>query len=657
MPRMSTARWLAVCAVSGLLMTGCGGANSSSDPTPVSPLSPPTSSTAGTGTSPSTSPISPDDAAGQETISPDTSGGLLPPILPSPSTAGELTVPSPQPTGTVIPSVPSAGATSGSTVSTGGTDVSITTDTSTNTTRYVWGPITIFQSGTGGAPVIQVAAKTKLPAELITKTLSSVSSGGVAAKQVSGPSDVLLVNYTMYSLKTGKPVASTWERNAASTLRASALPSGWAQGMSGMIVGERRLLVIPAELTTGKAANSIPGVTKGDMAVVVVDLLDVVPINATPVQPTTAPTTGQPTTAPTTGQPTTGQPTTGQPTPSPTPTPSPSAVFQPLPLSMFGLHVPWALPNNYPVSSTENARWDGQWPDVSFGTLRLWDTRTTWAMLEPVQGQYNWNVLDGQIAQAKQNNVSDFVLVLSGTPEWAASGPAPDSAAWIGPNSASPPKSDADWVAFITATATKYKGIVKNYQIWNEPNSPLFWQGTPDQLAHLIVLAKKTIRKIDPAAKIIAPGPISSEKVSPLAGRQWWNALADAGWPVDVVTLHVYPSPKQGLDGFTSMVNKGKNAIIAAGWTGPIWVTEVSYVDRDGKPIPPQLSRELVAKSYWSAWNLGIKRMYWYAWSPPLTDDPRALLLLQTGNPGALGYQDAYNAGRDVTPSNAVTPG
>ena len=45
------------------------------------------------------------------------------------------------------------------------------------------------------------------------------------------------------------------------------------------------------------------------------------------------------------------------------------------------------------------------WPSVPLGSIRLWDTHTTWNDLEPSKGAYNWSLLDGYLALAQAHNV------------------------------------------------------------------------------------------------------------------------------------------------------------------------------------------------------------------------------------------------------------
>lgn len=514
--------------------------------------------------------------------------------------------------------------------------------------QYQWNGITIEQTP-AGRPVIRLTPRI-MPKEVEQRTLIAAP---IETPTITNSSDLLVVNFETVKLSNGKPISSSWANDKTTTFSLETVAPGWTAGMLGMKVGERRLLVIPGELTLGRKGSGLPEVPKEDAIVAVVDLVASIPsatnINNSAV-PAPTPSPSVATQLPSNAA--TPRPNSTATAPAPAPSPSVTATapaFQPLPLSMFGLHVPWAQQSNIPTGTPgEYTRWDGQWPDVSFGTLRLWDTRTTWAALEPTKDNYVWNQLDGEIAQATQNGIDDITLVVAGTPAWAARGEAPESALWIGPNSASPPADNNDWIDFLTALATRYKGKIDAYQIGNEPNSPKFWAGTPEELLNLVTIANSTIKKIDPKAKVVGPPIAFSEKVKASAGDKWWVAFKKANWPVDAVAFNIYPSAKDGVEYFADQTLLIKKNLAKQGWTGALWVTEMSYVDRTGKTPSAQTQRELVARSYWAARDLGISKLYWYMWAPAEgSGTDWWMLYLQSGSAGALGYQDAYDAGRD----------
>ena len=193
---------------------------------------------------------------------------------------------------------------------------------------------------------------------------------------------------------------------------------------------------------------------------------------------------------------------------------------------------------------------DGVWPTVPIGSLRLWDNETTWSVLEPAKGQYVWGKLDAAVANAEKNGVNNILLVLAGTPAWATDDPASGGAAGVLPGAAGMPRNIADWDSFVTAVATRYKGRISNYQIWNEANLSTFSTGTPAELAALTKHAYDIIKGIDPNATVVAPsmgtrlgsnGAQLSKKFMRFYGA-YLRELSQVNWPVDVWAAHTYPA-------------------------------------------------------------------------------------------------------------------
>ena len=115
------------------------------------------------------------------------------------------------------------------------------------------------------------------------------------------------------------------------------------------------------------------------------------------------------------------------------------------------------------------------WPAVGFGTLRLWDDLqgTTWAELEPAKGVWNWALLDNFVEAAEEHGVSDILLTLGQTPGWASSSPDTASGLFVlSAGAPAPPADIQDWRDYVTAVAQRYKGRIRYYEIWNEPNIP-----------------------------------------------------------------------------------------------------------------------------------------------------------------------------------------
>ena len=75
-------------------------------------------------------------------------------------------------------------------------------------------------------------------------------------------------------LNGGRGFDSSFERGQPATFPLSRVIAGWQQGIPGMRVGGRRVLVVPPDLGYGNASPT-PAIAPGDTLVFVVDLVGV----------------------------------------------------------------------------------------------------------------------------------------------------------------------------------------------------------------------------------------------------------------------------------------------------------------------------------------------------------------------------------------------
>jgi len=96
----------------------------------------------------------------------------------------------------------------------------------------------------GEAPTIG-APTGNPPTTLVTKDII-VGTGAEAL-----PTSTMTVHYTLMTWSTGKVVESSWTSGSPATFPLANVIVGWQQGIPGMKVGGRRLLVIPPDLGYG----------------------------------------------------------------------------------------------------------------------------------------------------------------------------------------------------------------------------------------------------------------------------------------------------------------------------------------------------------------------------------------------------------------------
>lgn len=119
------------------------------------------------------------------------------------------------------------------------------------------------------------------------------------------------------------------------------------------------------------------------------------------------------------------------------------------------------------------------------------------------KGAFDWSRPDEIVYRANVKGL-DLLARIDNAPDWAAPGCFNASKSSMGPA-----RNSQDWVDFLKAFVTRYKGRVRAYQIWNEPNLSREWCNrppNPEQYAQLLKAAYQTIKSVDPNAIVISAG-------------------------------------------------------------------------------------------------------------------------------------------------------
>ncbi len=124
----------------------------------------------------------------------------------------------------------------------------------------------------GGGPQITVPPRTAPPSHLVVALLRRGHGPRILAGQT------VATQYTGVVWRTGKAFDSSWARGFPQTfvLGSGQMLPGWEQGLGGLPVGSRVLLVIPPSLAYGRSAQP-PYINSGDTLVFVIDIVAAVP--------------------------------------------------------------------------------------------------------------------------------------------------------------------------------------------------------------------------------------------------------------------------------------------------------------------------------------------------------------------------------------------
>lgn len=181
-------------------------------------------------------------------------------------------------------------------------------------------------------------------------------------------------------------------------------------------------------------------------------------------------------------------------------------------------------------------------PEVATRDLRLiqdmgfpWVKQVfAWSDIEWAgKGIFNWNQADGVVHHANEAGVK-LLARLDRAPKWTGAGD---------PNG--PPDNLEDFGDFCYAVASRYKGRIQAYQIWNEPNLAREWGGRPPdpvEYVRLLSIAYRRIKEADPDALVISAGltPTGTSSDQAMPDSVYLEQMYQAGFQhhCDMVGMH-----------------------------------------------------------------------------------------------------------------------
>ena len=276
--------------------------------------------------------------------------------------------------------------------------------------------------------------------------------------------------------------------------------------------------------------------------------------------------------------------------------------------------------------------------DLGFGWVKSY---VNWETVEPERGQFRW-VDPDNIVKAFEGYDTQILMRVHGTPSWARPG---------GTSLSHPPDHVADFAHFMTALATRYRGQVAAYEIWNEPNLDYEWGYLPPDPARYTALLKEAyaaVKAADPDALIISAGLATTGDGSPTAMGDlvFLQGMYDSGAKdyFDALGSHPYafghkPDYEDPWGLSMARVVQQREVMVRNGDAGrPIWITELGWVlhtswnlvEHEVIAVDEAQQAEYLARAYQkvrSEWpwvqgvflfNLDFSSVPWYVSAEPM---------------------------------------
>ena len=297
-----------------------------------------------------------------------------------------------------------------------------------------------------------------------------------------------------------------------------------------------------------------------------------------------------------------------------------------------------------------------------------------WNRIEIAPGDYDFRDYDDFVLRAATAGIQ-VLPVLGNPPSFRASGYTRD-------DFQAPPASNADFGAFAAKLVQRYgpdgtiwavhpgvpKLPIRSWQIWNEPNLPMFWNTGPDPASYTAMLraAHDAIHAVDPRAEVVAAGLPNSKVGISLTSYLDGMFAAGAHGAFDTMAIHPYAlNATRSLD----LVVQTRALLSSRGDSSPIWITEDGW-PTDG-PLSPYTVDEagqaanltdLIAQVGARRAELGIRGVIIFRWRDAVsTFDAWPLhagLVRADGSakPGLAAFRDAV-AALNAAPATGGDPG
>ena len=128
------------------------------------------------------------------------------------------------------------------------------------------------------------------------------------------------------------------------------------------------------------------------------------------------------------------------------------------------------------------------------------------------------------------------------------------------------------YASVISQIVSHADPVIRDWEVWNEPDTPAFFNGTPQQYALMLRTAHDAIKTVDPADDVLLGG------ISSTAGMSWLGQVfatpgADAAHAFDTANVH----ERGDLWSLAPDLAAWKGFLAANGFRGPLWVTEHGY--------------------------------------------------------------------------------
>ena len=245
------------------------------------------------------------------------------------------------------------------------------------------------------------------------------------------------------------------------------------------------------------------------------------------------------------------------------------------------------------------------YPELRQAGVTLMRAWPEWGRIQPGRGQWNWGECDALLQSATDNQI-ELVGGLWYLTNWASTNgrfPIPDM---------------NDWSDYVHTMVSRYRGVVRYWECWNEFNGAFGKGGKVADYIQLLQHAYRAAKQADPNCRV----GISCASLDITFFEQ--VIAGGAGDSFDFICIHPYES-------FSTLVQDGHvmaflnirkmllEMLIARHlpMDREIWITECGDPAKSGDASDEQLQAESLVKLYTLGFAQGIDKVFWFEGKGP----------------------------------------
>ena len=232
-------------------------------------------------------------------------------------------------------------------------------------------------------------------------------------------------------------------------------------------------------------------------------------------------------------------------------------------------HMPVGLCEDYPEETTTRQTYVNDFELLKEHGIKLLRISFGWDAIEVEKGKYDWLFWDDFVKTAVDDYGLTLVPYICYTPQWNSTGAEDTLFFWN-----YPPKDFNAFGTFMKTLVNRYKDRIKTWELWNEPDIRIYWQGSQEDFAEFIKIGAKGVKEADPNAKTVLGG---------MAYDPYFllHMFRDYGLSpyIDIVNCHNYYETwhRHKIEAITDYINEMHDVIWRYGNNQPLWMAEVGY--------------------------------------------------------------------------------